>query len=69
MINDICETVAIDATSLLRADHKLISALFAEYEKVLLKIKKKHLIAQICTNLTVYAQVEEDIFYTAVKIA
>ena len=58
-----------EATALLRADHKLVSELFAEYEKALLKIKKKLLLAQICTELKVHAQVEEEIFYPAVKIA
>ena len=58
-----------EATALLRADHKLVSELFAEYEKALLKIKKKQLLAQICTELKVHAQVEEEIFYPAVKIA
>lgn len=61
--------VAREATALLRADHKLVSELFTEYEKSLLKIKKKQLIAQICTELTVHAQVEEEIFYPAVKNA
>lgn len=58
-----------DATTLLRADHKLVSDLFAEYEKARSVNKKKQLVAQICTELTVHAQVEEEIFYPAVKLA
>ena len=57
------------ATALLRADHKLVSSLFAEYEKTGSTVKKKKLVAQICTELTVHAQVEEEIFYPAVKQA
>ncbi len=57
------------ATALLRADHKLVSHLFAEYAKAGSAIKKKELVAQICTELTVHAQVEEEIFYPAVKQA
>ena len=59
---------AQDATALLRADHKLVSELFAEYEKTRSTSKKKMLVFQICTELTVHAQVEAEIFYPAVKL-
>ena len=62
-------TKAKDATVLLRADHKLVGGLFAQYEKTQSTSKKKHLVDQICTELTVHAQVEEEIFYPAVKEA
>ena len=58
-----------EATALLRADHKLVSGLFAEYEKTRSTAKKKELVSQICTELTVHAQAEEEIFYPAVKLA
>jgi hemerythrin superfamily protein len=58
-----------DAITLLRADHKLVSTLFAEYEKTRSNSKKKTLVSQICTELSVHAQVEEEIFYPAVKQA
>jgi hemerythrin superfamily protein len=58
-----------DAISLLRADHKLVSTLFAEYEKTRSTSKKKMLVSQICSELSVHAQVEEEIFYPAVKKA
>ncbi len=57
------------ATALLRADHKLVSDLFDDYEKTSSTARKKQLIGQICTELTVHAQVEEEIFYPAVKAA
>jgi hemerythrin superfamily protein len=60
---------APDATTLLRADHKLVSVLFADYEKTRSTAKKKELVSQICTELTVHARVEEEIFYPAVKLA
>ena len=60
---------APDATALLRADHKLVSGLFAEYEKSPTTARKMQLVAQICTELKVHAQVEEEIFYPAVKEA
>lgn len=58
-----------DATTLLRADHKLVNDLFAEYEKARSANKKKQLVAQICSELSVHAQVEEEIFYPEVKRA
>lgn len=60
---------APEATALLRADHKHVSELFAEYEATSSVAKKKRLVAEICTELTVHAQVEEEIFYPAVKAA
>ncbi|HWV14277.1 MAG TPA: hemerythrin domain-containing protein [Cellvibrio sp.] len=58
-----------DATALLRADHKHVSDLFAEYEKSRSTSKKKDLVTKICTELSVHAQIEEEIFYPAVKRA
>ena len=60
---------ASEATALLRADHKLVSDLFSEFEKTRATSKKKKLVDQICTALTVHAHVEEEIFYPAVKHA
>ena len=58
-----------DAIAILRADHTLVSKLFADYERTRSVPKKKALVAQICTELNVHAQVEEEIFYPAVKAA
>jgi hemerythrin superfamily protein len=63
------ETVGPDATVLLRADHKRVSALFEAYESTRSAKKKQGLVAQICNELSVHAQVEEEIFYPAVKAA
>lgn len=60
---------AKDAIGLLRADHKAVSGLFADYEKTRSDVKKKSLVAEICTALSVHAQIEEEIFYPAVKAA
>jgi hemerythrin superfamily protein len=58
---------AQSATTLLRADHKLVSDLFADYEKTGSREKKRSIAQQICAELTVHAQIEEEIFYPAVK--
>lgn len=60
---------AKDATALLKADHSLVSQLFDEYEAARATSKKKQLVSQICKELTVHAQLEEEIFYPAVKAA
>ena len=56
-----------DAIALLKADHEAVSHLFAEYEKTRSVTNKKALVAEICTSLSVHAQIEEEIFYPAVK--
>lgn len=58
-----------DAIAMLKADHEAVSHLFAEYEKTHSVPNKKALVAEICTALSVHAQVEEEIFYPAVKAA
>ena len=58
-----------EAVALLRADHKAVSELFATYEKTRSPAKKMQLVSKICTELSVHAQVEEEIFYPAVKAA
>lgn len=58
-----------DAIALLKADHKRVSDLYAQYEKTRSAGKKRSLVASICQELSVHAQVEEEIFYPAVKAA
>ena len=58
---------AKDAIAQLKADHVKVSGLFAEYEKARSTARKKALVADICTELSVHAQIEEEIFYPAVK--
>jgi hemerythrin superfamily protein len=56
-----------DATALLRADHKQVSDLFADYRKTRSAARKKTIVSRICAELRVHAQIEEEIFYPAVK--
>jgi hemerythrin superfamily protein len=58
-----------DAIALLRADHKLVEELFEQYEKSRSTTKKLDLAQQICTELTIHAQIEEEVFYPQVKEA
>jgi hemerythrin superfamily protein len=58
-----------DAIALLKSDHKEVSKLFSEFEKTQAMSKKKAIVAKICAALKVHAQIEEEIFYPAVKAA
>jgi hemerythrin superfamily protein len=58
-----------EATKLLRADHRLVDSLFKEYESSRSPTKKRALIEQICQELIVHAQIEEEIFYPQVQDA
>lgn len=60
---------AQDATVLLKTDHKRVSDLFADYEEANSVKEKSQIAQQICNELTVHAQIEEEIFYPAVKKA
>ncbi|MEO8542016.1 MAG: hemerythrin domain-containing protein [Burkholderiaceae bacterium] len=60
---------ALDAIALLRADHKHVSDLFSQFEKARASTRKAKLVEEICRELTVHAQVEEEIFYPAFRAA
>jgi hemerythrin superfamily protein len=62
-------TAPKDAIALLRADHKTVDGLFKEYEGARRSTAKQALVKEICTQLTVHAQIEEEIFYPAVQQA
>ena len=57
------------ATALLRADHQHVSALFAQYEETRSTAREQELVRQICQELTLHAQIEEEIFYPSLKRA
>jgi hypothetical protein len=54
-----------DAIALLKADHRTVEDLFAKFEKTNDDAKKWDLAQQICTELKIHAQIEEEIFYPA----
>jgi hemerythrin superfamily protein len=63
-----------DACDLLDADHKAVKKMFNEFEKLTesrgnTREKKRMLADQICQELTVHAQIEEEIFYPAIRKA
>ena len=61
------ETEKPDAIALLKADHRKVEELFAQFEKARGLERKRALATQICTELTVHTVIEEEIFYPACK--
>jgi hemerythrin superfamily protein len=59
----------MDATQLLKKDHKDVKALFKEFEHLSGRAtqKKQDVVTQICQALTVHAQVEEELVYPLLK--
>jgi hemerythrin-like domain-containing protein len=60
------------ALTLLRADHREVQEMFDKFEsrhKRMNASQKQALAEEICTALTVHAQIEEEIFYPAVREA
>ncbi len=68
-------TQSQDACDLLDTDHKAVKKLFKAYEELAQSRarstmnKKQELAQQICQALTVHAQIEEEIFYPALRDA
>jgi hypothetical protein len=62
-----------DALLLLDADHKLVKKMFIEYTGLVEDDgpaeAKQQLALKICNDITVHAQIEEEIFYPAVREA
>jgi hypothetical protein len=54
-----------DAIALLKADHRKVEELFAEFEKTNGAKSKQKLAEQICTELKIHTIIEEEIFYPA----
>jgi hemerythrin superfamily protein len=54
-----------DAVALLKADHRTVEDLFAQFEKARGDGRKQELATEICAELSIHAQIEEEIFYPA----
>lgn len=64
-----------DACTLLDADHRAVKKLFQEYDALMssksrtASARKAELAQEICAQLSAHAQVEEEIFYPALRAA
>ena len=54
-----------DAIALLKEDHRTVEELFKAFEKASGDGRKEKLAREICRELTIHAQIEEEIFYPA----
>jgi hemerythrin-like domain-containing protein len=65
------ELVEEDAVSLLTSDHAEVRQMFEEYRQLLDDNagddRRGELAGQICSALTVHAEIEEDVFYPALR--
>lgn len=59
------EAKSQDAIALLKADHREVEELFEKFEKANGTDRKQKLAQQICLELSVHSQIEEEIFYPA----
>jgi hemerythrin superfamily protein len=59
------ETKTQDAIALLKQDHRTVEELFEKFEKASGEGRKQALAEEICLELSVHAQIEEEIFYPA----
>ena len=59
------ESKQLDAVALLKQDHRTVEELFAQFEKAGGDGRKQKIATQICLELSVHAQIEEEIFYPA----
>src|SRR6185503_5580320 len=64
-----CALGGMDAIQVLKKDHKEVKALLKEFEGLSGRAgqKKQSVVTQLCTALTVHAQVEEEVVYPAFK--
>lgn len=64
---------APDALALLTADHEAVKSLFKKYGRLCKSEagsdEKERLAAKICEQLTIHAQIEEEVFYPALRDA
>jgi len=60
-------TRAKDAINLLKADHRKVETLFADFEKARGEARKLQLARTICLELKIHTQIEEEILYPAAR--
>lgn len=60
-------TVKSDAISLLKADHRKVEKLFAQFEESEDDNQKQQIVHQVCTELIVHTKIEEELFYPACR--
>ncbi|GAA0650919.1 hemerythrin domain-containing protein [Brevundimonas lenta] len=57
----------MDAIAMLKADHRKVEEIFADFEKARSRDRKQALAEQACLELKVHTVLEEEVFYPACK--
>jgi hemerythrin superfamily protein len=58
---------SMDATELLKADHKKVDKMFKDFEKLDDEQEKTALVEECCNSLKIHTRIEEEIFYPAAR--
>ncbi len=66
-MSDLTRTLAPSATDMIRADHTRVVAAFHRYKADSSTTTRQALVSTICLMLEIHAQVEEEIFYPAIR--
>jgi len=66
-MNSALERVTPDITTMIRMDHTHVMAAFHRYKTDLSQTRKQALVRHACLALEVHAQLEEEIFYPALR--
>jgi hemerythrin superfamily protein len=66
-MNALAESLIPDITTLIRLDHSHVLALFHRFKRHASASRKRALITNACLALEVHAQLEEEIFYPALR--
>ena len=66
-VNTLMSQLAPSATNMIRIDHTHVMSTFHQYKAVASPRVKLGLVNTICTALEIHAQLEEEIFYPAVR--
>jgi hemerythrin superfamily protein len=61
------DTQPKDGLQLLAADHRKVESLFAAFEAASGTAAKEKLVRQICTELKIHSQIEEEIYYPEIR--
>jgi preprotein translocase subunit SecD len=61
------DTRSQDGLQLLAADHRKVEGLFESFEGASGTAAKEKLVRQICTELKIHSQIEEEIYYPAIR--
>jgi hypothetical protein len=68
-MNPLLQKLAPNAADMIRADHTQVTALFHRYKHSSSPSAKKAVVNGVCLALEIHAQLEEEIFYPALRVA